>query len=207
MCDSGFLWTEDESHVFQLLTPMYNCARIKLTAPRDGCKLWSMRLIIPPGGSHDQEQDSEYDTRISSPRQIDSRHRDPAWNSQEYGAQIPAPPRAVRDASPATQSSFQVRSVQGPGQEVDPGRSLLQLRGDVAPEAFDGLHRKLECTQSLCASPASTSSGTRPGGALVIRSRASKSSSSGASSSMSRRESPARSTGCMLDIIRESDKR
>ena len=42
-----------------LLTPTYNCARIKLTAPRDGCKLRSMRLIIHPGGSHDQEQDSE----------------------------------------------------------------------------------------------------------------------------------------------------
>ena len=45
-----------------LLTPMYNCARIKLTAPRDGCKLWSMRVIMHTGGSHDQEQDSEYDT-------------------------------------------------------------------------------------------------------------------------------------------------
>jgi hypothetical protein len=42
-----------------VLTPMYHCARIKLTAPRDGCKLWSMRVIIPAGGSHDQEQDSE----------------------------------------------------------------------------------------------------------------------------------------------------
>src|SRR6266700_1965440 len=30
----------------QLLTPMYNCARIKLSAPRDGCKLWSMSVII-----------------------------------------------------------------------------------------------------------------------------------------------------------------
>jgi hypothetical protein len=38
---------------------MYNCARIKLTAPRDGCKLWSMRFIMHTGGSHDQEQDSE----------------------------------------------------------------------------------------------------------------------------------------------------
>jgi len=42
-----------------LLTPMYNCARIKLTAPRAGCKLWSMRVIMHTGGSHDQEQDSE----------------------------------------------------------------------------------------------------------------------------------------------------
>jgi hypothetical protein len=42
-----------------VLTTVYNCARIKLTAPRDGCKLWSMRFIIPAGGSHDQEQDSE----------------------------------------------------------------------------------------------------------------------------------------------------
>ena len=39
---------------FVLLTPMYNCARIKLIAPRDGCKLWSMSVIIHPGGSHDQ---------------------------------------------------------------------------------------------------------------------------------------------------------
>jgi len=35
--------TPTERH---LLTPMYNCARIKLTAPRDGCKLWSMRFIM-----------------------------------------------------------------------------------------------------------------------------------------------------------------
>src|SRR3989442_12104025 len=59
----------------KILTPMYNCARIKLTAPRDGCKLWSMRVIIPPGGSHDQEQDSEYHTRIKSTREDHSRHR------------------------------------------------------------------------------------------------------------------------------------
>src|SRR2546429_9552257 len=47
-----------------VLTPMYNCARIKLTAPRDGCKLRGMSVIIPAGGSHDQEQGSEYHTRI-----------------------------------------------------------------------------------------------------------------------------------------------
>ena len=35
----------------------YNCARIKLTAPRAGCKLWSMRFIMYLGGSHDQEQE------------------------------------------------------------------------------------------------------------------------------------------------------
>ena len=59
-----------------MLTTVYNCARIKLTIPRDGCSLWNMRFIIPTGGSHDQEQDSEQDTRISRPRQIDSRHCD-----------------------------------------------------------------------------------------------------------------------------------
>src|SRR5215472_13494064 len=30
----------------QLLTPMYNCAQIKLTVPRDGCSLWEMPFII-----------------------------------------------------------------------------------------------------------------------------------------------------------------
>src|SRR5947209_16621085 len=69
-----------------VLTPMYNCARIKLTAPRDGCKLWSMRLIIHPGGSHDQEQDSEYDTRIVSTREVHSRHCDHVRAGQEYRA-------------------------------------------------------------------------------------------------------------------------
>src|SRR5207237_9736151 len=95
-----------------LLTPMYNCARIKLTAHRDGCKLRSMSVIIPAGGSHDQEQDSEQDTRISCARQIYSRHRDHLGDSQEYGAQVFAPSTAGRHASSATQSSLQAGSVQ-----------------------------------------------------------------------------------------------
>ncbi len=44
----------------------YNCAQIKLTAPRCGCSLWEMQFIISAGDSHDQEQDSEQDTRLSS---------------------------------------------------------------------------------------------------------------------------------------------
>lgn len=44
-----------------LLTPTYNCARIKLTDPRNGGTLWKMLLSIPTGDGHDQEQDSEYD--------------------------------------------------------------------------------------------------------------------------------------------------
>src|SRR6266567_970915 len=91
----------------QVSTTVYNCAQIKLTDPRDGCSLWSMRFIVHQGGSHDQEQDSEQDTRISHPRQIHSRHRDRAWHSQEYGAQIPASPRASRHASSPSQSSFE----------------------------------------------------------------------------------------------------
>ena len=46
----------------EVLTTVYNCARIKLTGPRTGCKLWSMRIIMHTGGSHDQEQDREHDT-------------------------------------------------------------------------------------------------------------------------------------------------
>jgi len=45
-----------------ILTPVYNCARIKLTPPRYGCNVWSMSLVMHIGGSHDQEQDSEYHT-------------------------------------------------------------------------------------------------------------------------------------------------
>src|SRR5207302_5846112 len=106
---------------------MYNCARIKLTAPRDGCKLWSMRFIMHTGGSHDQEQDSEYDTRISHTREVRSRHCDHLRDSQEYRAQVSAPSRAFGDASSTASSSLQARSVQGADQAVDPGRSLLQL--------------------------------------------------------------------------------
>src|SRR5439155_6154824 len=84
-----------------ILTPMYNCARIKLTAPRDGCKLWSMRLIIHPGGSHDQEQDSEYDTRIVSTRKVHSRHRHHVRAGQEYGAQVSASSGIVEHAPSA----------------------------------------------------------------------------------------------------------
>src|SRR6266700_5664949 len=91
---------------YRLLTPMYNCARIKLTAPRDGCKLWSMRFIMRTGGSHDQEQDSEYDTRISSTREVHSRHCYHPGTGQEYGAQVLAPSGALGDASPTAQSSL-----------------------------------------------------------------------------------------------------
>src|SRR6266516_4724588 len=66
-----------------VLTPVYNCARIKLTAPGKGCKLWSMSFSMHTGGSHDQEQDNEYDTRISSARKVYSRHRDHFGTRQE----------------------------------------------------------------------------------------------------------------------------
>src|SRR2546423_11175955 len=147
-----------------LLTPMYNCARIKLTTPRDGCKLWSMRFIIHPGGSHDQEQDSEYDTRISRTREVHSRHCDQLRAGQEYGGQVSAPSRALRDASSTAQSSLQARSVQRANQAVDQRGSLLQLRGDVAPLVGKGLHGKSECAQGLCTSFATTSWWALPGG-------------------------------------------
>src|SRR5437764_8626786 len=94
-----------------VLTTVYNCAQIKLTTPGDGGNLWEMLLSIPTGDGHDQEQDSEYHTRISKPRQVHSRHRDHLGHSQEHGAQIPAPPRTGRHAPSASQSSFQARSV------------------------------------------------------------------------------------------------
>src|SRR5260221_37770 len=94
-----------------LLTTVYNCAQIKLTIPRYGGSLWEKVLSIPTGDGHDQEQDSEYHTRISKPGQVHSRHRDHIGHSQEHGAQIPAPPGTGRHAPPASQSSFQARSV------------------------------------------------------------------------------------------------
>src|SRR5260221_1156957 len=84
---------------------------LKLTTPRYGGSLWEMVLSIPTGDGHDQEQDSEYHTRISKPGQVHSRHRDHIGHSQEHGAQIPAPPGTGRHAPPASQSSFQARSV------------------------------------------------------------------------------------------------
>jgi len=50
---------------YVILTTAYNCAQIKLTVPRDGCSLWEMPFNISAGDSHDQEQDSEQDTRLS----------------------------------------------------------------------------------------------------------------------------------------------
>src|SRR6266849_10128287 len=150
----------------RLLTPMYNCARIKLTAPRDGCKLWSMRFIMHTGGSHDQEQDSEYDTRIVSTREVHSRHRHHVRVGQEYGAQISASSGTVEHAPSAAQSSFQTGSVQRADQAVDQGGSLLQLRGDVASSAGNGLHGELERAQSLCASLASPGRWALPRAAL-----------------------------------------
>src|SRR5438874_1951903 len=95
----------------QLLTTVYNCAQIKLTTPRNGGSLWEMVLSIPTGDGHDQEQDSEYHTRISKPRQVHSRHCHHLGHSQEHGAQIPAPSRTGHHAPSASQSSFQARSV------------------------------------------------------------------------------------------------
>src|SRR6266516_1310592 len=66
-----------------VLTTVYNCAQIKLTDPRDGCKLWEMLLSIPTGDGHDQEQDSEYDTRIISTREVHSRHCDQPGHRQK----------------------------------------------------------------------------------------------------------------------------
>src|SRR2546430_17399572 len=97
---------------FLLLTPTYNCARIKLTTPRYGCSLCEMVFANHRGDGHDQEQDSEYDTRIVNTREVHSRHRHDAGDSQEYGAQVFAPSRAGRDASSATQSLLQAGSVQ-----------------------------------------------------------------------------------------------
>src|SRR5579875_2320547 len=111
----------------RVLTTAYNCAQIKLTAPRDGGSLWEMPFNISTGASHDQEQDSEQDTRFSSSRQIDSRHRDQSGDRQKYGAQIPAPPRAGRPAASAAQSPLQTRSVQRASAAMDHRRSLLQL--------------------------------------------------------------------------------
>src|SRR6266516_4569363 len=90
-----------------VLTTVYNCAQIKLTDPRDGCKLWEMLLSIPTGDGHDQEQDSEYDTRIISTREVHSRHCDQPGHRQKYSAQVFAPSRAVCHAPSTTQSSFQ----------------------------------------------------------------------------------------------------
>src|SRR6266480_2199379 len=154
-----------------LLTPMYNCARIKLTAPRDGCKLRSMRFIIHPGGSHDQEQDREYHTRISSARKVHSRHRHHVRAGQEYGAQISASSGTVGHAPSAAQPSLQTGSVQRANPAVGSRGSLLQLRGHVAPLVGKGLHRELERAQGLCASLASTSWWALPGGALRNRAR------------------------------------
>src|SRR6266849_7729083 len=125
-CQSG-LGPSLFARSFPVLTPMYNCARIKLTVPRDGGSLWEMPLNISAGDRHDQEQDSEQDTRLSRARQIDSRHRDQPGDRQKYGAQIPAPPRTGRHAPSAAQSPLQTRSVQRAGAAVDHGRSLLQL--------------------------------------------------------------------------------
>ena len=58
----------------RVLTPTYNCARIKLTTPRYGCSLCEMVFANHRGDGHDQEQDSEYHTRISKPEQVHSRH-------------------------------------------------------------------------------------------------------------------------------------
>src|SRR6266581_3130063 len=85
-----------------VLTPEYNCARIKLTVPRTGCTLCELKFSSHTGGSHDQEQDSEYNTRIVSAREVHSRHRHHPGNSQEYGAQVSAPSGTGGHASSAT---------------------------------------------------------------------------------------------------------
>ena len=64
-----------------VLTTVYNCAQIKLTVPRDGCSLWEMPFNISTGASHDQEQDSEQDTRLSRGKTDCASSRGPDhWN-------------------------------------------------------------------------------------------------------------------------------
>src|SRR5258708_35054121 len=117
--EQGTPWRADGELPPSVLTTAYNCAQIKLTVPRDGCSLWEMPFNISAGDSHDQEQDSEQDTRLSRARQIDSRHRHHAGDCQKYGAQIPAPSRAGRHAASAAQSPLQTRSVERAGATVD----------------------------------------------------------------------------------------
>src|SRR6266567_4777404 len=95
----------------ELLTAVYNCVRIKLTTPRYGGTLWGMSVIIPTGDSHDQEQDSEYDTRISSTRQIDSADCHHIGNCQKYRAQIFATSGTGSHALSPAQSPLQARSI------------------------------------------------------------------------------------------------
>src|SRR5260221_10313903 len=90
----------NETRQRSLLTTVYNCAQIKLTTPRYGGSLWEMVVSISTGDGHDQEEDSEYHTRISKPGQGHSRHRHHIWHSQENSAQIPAPPGTRRHAPP-----------------------------------------------------------------------------------------------------------
>src|SRR6266700_6564876 len=92
----------DDFALLRVLTPEYNCARIKLTVPRTGCTLCELKFSSHTGGSHDQEQDSEYNTRIVSAREVHSRHRHHPGNSQEYGAQVSAPSGTGGHASSAT---------------------------------------------------------------------------------------------------------
>src|ERR1700687_3455310 len=136
---------------------MYTCARIKLTDPRYGCNLCEMLFTIHTGGSHEQEQDSEYDTRISNTREVHSRHRLDAGDCQEHGAQVFASPRAEHDTSPTAQSPLQAGSIQRADQKMDHGGSLLQLRGDVSTVVSVGLHREFERAQDVCTSVASSS--------------------------------------------------
>jgi len=70
-------------------------------------RLFHRSLLVEPSAY----LPSEYHTRISKPGQVHSRHRDQHWHSQEHRCAIPAPPRTGRHAPPASQSSFQARSV------------------------------------------------------------------------------------------------
>src|SRR5712691_6075613 len=105
-----------------VLTPMYTCARIKLTDPRDGGTLCEMLFATHTGADHDQEQDSEYDTRFVSTREVHPRHRHHLGVGQEYGTQVFASSGTGSHAPSEAQSSFQTRSVQRADCAVDEGR-------------------------------------------------------------------------------------
>jgi hypothetical protein len=68
-----------------------------------------MMFNLSTGGSHDQEYDREYDTRMSSTREVGARDRDQLGDSQEYRPEVFTPSRVGSHASSEAQSSLEAR--------------------------------------------------------------------------------------------------
>ena len=104
--------------------------------------LWEMVLSIPTGDGHDQEQDSEYHTRISSQGKSIQDIAITLGIARNTVRKYLRHPELVAMPHPRPNRRSKLDPFKEQVKKWTRAGSLLQLRGDVAPLTGHGLHRE-----------------------------------------------------------------